>query len=164
MSKDLVRRVLLVVASIFNWMFSVGYIREYNVISSQNPLEYKDEIYMDGSDVTPIANLAIAGVNGFTNILAICVSVLLATILILFFAILLRVTTIRRKDIVTEEEVKFTKWLIIVSSVLAFIVGILSMDTKVIGYVLALSWQQPLFMMLIYYLPLRKRFKKGAEM
>lgn len=163
MNKDLVRRVLLVAASILNWIFSVGYIREYNVISSQNHLEYKDEVYVDGEDFTTIANLAIAGANGFTNILAICVSVLLATILILFFAILLRATTIRKKDIVTEEEVKFTKWFIIASSVLALIVGILCTDTKLIGYVIALSWQQPMFMMLIYYLPLRKRYKKGTE-
>ena len=62
-----------------------------------------------------------------------------------------------------ESEMIFTKWLIIVSSVLAFIVGILSANIKLIGYVICLSWQQPLFMMLIYYLPLKNRFKKGTE-
>lgn len=53
----------------------------------------------------------------------------------------------------------FTRWLIIVSSVLALIVGILSTNIKLIGYTIGLPWQQPLFMMLIYYLPLWKRFK-----
>lgn len=82
---------------------------------------------------------------------------------VLIFAILLKVTTIRKKDIITESEVAFTKRLIMVSSVLAFIVGILSTNIKLIGYVIVLSWQQPLFMMLIYYLPLKNRFKEGTE-
>lgn len=162
MNKDIVRRVLLVATSILNWIFSVGYIREiYNVMLDQNLIEYVDNITIDGSDFTPLANLTIAGVNGLTIFLVIGSAVLLAAIFILIFAILLRITTIRKKDIVTESEVVFTKRLIIVSSVLAFIVGILSTNIKLTGYVIGLSWQQPLFMMLIYYLPLKNRFKKG---
>lgn len=164
MSKDLVRRVLLVVVSILNWIFSVGFIREiYDVMLGENLIEYVDNIDIDGSDFTPLANLAVAGVNGMMIFLTIGLSVLFATIFILIFAILLRVTTIRKKDIVAESEVVFTKWLIMVSSVLAFMVGILSTNIKLIGYVIGLSWQQPLFMMLIYYLPLENRFKKGPE-
>ena len=93
-------------------------------------------------------------------LLVIGLSVLFATILILILAVLLRVTTIRKEDIVTESEVNFTKWFIIISSVLAFIAGILSTDIKLIWYVMGLSWQQPLFMLLIYYLPLKNRFKE----
>ncbi|MDE5863758.1 MAG: hypothetical protein K2H34_05375 [Lachnospiraceae bacterium] len=164
MNKDLVRRVLLVIASILNWIFSVGYIRDiYHVMLGENLVEYVDDMNIDGSDFTPLANLAVAGVNGMMIFLTIGLAVLLATIFILIFAILLRVTTIRKKDIVTESEVVFTKRLIMVSSVLAFIVGILSTDIKLIWYVIGLSWQQPLFMLLIYYLPLKNRFKKGPE-
>lgn len=164
MSKDFVRRVLLVTASILNWIFSVGYMRDvYNVMLGENLIEYVDDINIDGSDFTPLANLAVAGANGLMILLAIGLSVLFATIFILIFAILLRVITIRKKDIVTESEVVFTKRLIMLSSVLAFIAGILSTNIKLIWYVIGLSWQQPLFMMLIYYLPLKKRFKKGAE-
>ncbi len=165
MNKDLIRRVLLVAVSILNWIFSVGYIREiYNIMLGENLIEYVDNINIDGSDFTPLANLAVAGVNELTVFLTIGSAVLFATIFILIFAILLRVTTIRKKDIVTESEVVFTKWLIMVSSVLAFIVGILFTNIKLIGYVIGLSWQQPLFMMLIYYLSLKNRFKKGPEL
>lgn len=164
MKKELVRRVLLVAASILNWRFSVGYIRYiYDIMSGENLIEYVDNINIDGSDFTPLANLAIEGVNGLMVFLSIGLAVLFATIFILIFAILLRVTTIRKKDTVTESEVVFTKWFIMVSSVLAFIAGILSTNVKLIGYVIGLSWQQPLFMMLIYYLPLKNRFKKGPE-
>ena len=162
MGRGLVRRVLLVAASILNWIFSIGYIREiYNVMLGKNLIKYVDNINIDGSDFTPLANLTVAGVNGLTIFLVIGSAVLFATIFILIFAILLRVTTIRKQDIVTESEIIFTKWLI--SSVLAFIVGILSANIKLIGCVIGLSWQQPLFMMLIYYLPLKNRFKKGTE-
>ncbi|MDE7367273.1 MAG: hypothetical protein K2N24_07955 [Lachnospiraceae bacterium] len=130
----------------------------------ENLIEYVDNINIDGSDFTPLANLAVAGVNELTAFLTIGSAVLFATIFILIFAVLLRVTTIRKKDIVTESEVVFTKWLIMVSSVCAFIVGILFTNIKLIGYVIGLSWQQPLFMMLIYYLSLKNRFKKGPEL
>ncbi len=165
MNKDLVRRVLLVAVSILNWIFSVGYIREiYNAMLGENSIEYVDNIDIDGSDFTPLANLAVAGFNGAMIFLTVVLAVLFATIFILIFAILLRVTTIRKNDIVTESEVVFTKRLIMVSSVAAFIVGIFSTNIKLTEYVIALSWQQPLFMMLIYYLPLKKRFKQGTEM
>lgn len=164
MKKDSVRRVLLVAVSILNWIFSVGFIREiYDVMLGNNLIEYVDNIDIDGSDFTPLANLAVDGANGLIILIGIGASVLFATIFISIFAILLRVTTIRKKDTVTESEVIFTKWLIIVSSILAFIVGILSTNIKLIVYVIGLSWQQPLFMMLIYYLPLKNQFKKGTE-
>lgn len=129
----------------------------------ENLIEYVDSINVDGSDFTPLANLAVAGVNGLTAFLVIVSAVFFATIFILIFAVLLRATTIRKKDIVTESEVVFTKRFIIVSSVLAFIAGILCTNIKLTGYAMSLSWQQPLFMMLIYYLPLKNRFEKGAE-
>jgi len=164
MSKDLVRRVLLVAVSILNWIFSVGYIRElYNLMMGENLIEYVDDINIDGSDFTPLANLTIAGVNGLLILITVGSVVLISTIFILIFAILLRVTTIRKKDIVTESEVVFTKRLIIVSSVLAFMAGILLTNINIIGYVVSLSWQQPLFMMLIYYLPLKNQFREGTD-
>ena len=164
MNKGFIRRVLLVAISILNWIYSVGYIRDiYYVMLGENSIEYVDDINIDGSDFTPFANLAVAGANGMMTLLTIVLAVLFATIFILIFAILLRVTTIRKKDIVTESEVIFTKRFIMVSSILAFIVGLLSTNIKLIGYIIGLSWQQPLFMLLIYYLPLNNRFKKGPE-
>ncbi|MCI8509146.1 MAG: hypothetical protein HFJ06_11365 [Lachnospiraceae bacterium] len=164
MKKSIVRQVLLIVVSILNWIFSVGYIRNiYNVMLNGNIIEYAENINIDGSDFTPLANLAIAGVNGLAIFLTIGASVFFATIFILIFAILLRVTTIRKKDLVTESEVIFTRRLIVISSVFTFIVGILSTNINLIRFVLCLSWQQPLFMVLIYYLPLNNRFQKGVE-
>ncbi|MBD5134689.1 MAG: hypothetical protein HDT39_01810 [Lachnospiraceae bacterium] len=164
MNKEFVRRVLLVTVSALNWIFSVGYIIEiYNLKLGANLIEYADNINIDGSDFTTLTNLTIAGVDGFTIFIVIGSYVLVTTIFILIFAILLRVTTIRKKDTVTESEVVFTKRLIMVSSVAAFIAGILSADIKLTVYVIGLSWQQPLFMMLIYYIPLKNRFKKGRE-
>ena len=91
MGRGLVRRVLLVAASILNWIFSIGYIREiYNVMLGKNLIKYVDNINIDGSDFTPLANLTVAGVNGLTIFLVIGSAVLFATIFILIFAILLR--------------------------------------------------------------------------
>lgn len=164
MNKELVRRILLVIVSIINWYFSVGYVREiYNLMLGKNLIKKANNINIDGSDFTPLANLAVAGANGLMILLTIGAAVLFATLFILIFAILLRVTTIRKTDIVTESEIVFTKRFIMLSSILAFIVGILSTNIKLIGYAISLSWQQPLFMMLLYYLPLKRQFKAGKE-
>ena len=134
----------------------------YKNVEKQTKIELKDLVsYQEGQVVSK--TLVQNDYVSMTIFLVIGSAVLFATIFILIFAILLRVTTIRKQDIVTESEIIFTKWLIIVSSVLAFIVGILSANIKLIGCVIGLSWQQPLFMMLIYYLPLKNRFKKGTE-
>ena len=88
MGRGLVRRVLLVAASILNWIFSIGYIREiYNVMLGKNLIKYVDNINIDGSDFTPLANLTVAVVNGLTIFLVIGSAVLFATIFILIFAI-----------------------------------------------------------------------------
>lgn len=165
MNKAHVRRILLVVASILNWIFSVGYIREMQKVLLGKPLiKYADNIKIDGSDFTPLANLAITGANRLAIFLTMVLDVLVATIFILLFAILLKITTIRKNDIIMESELVFAKWFIIISSVLAFIVGILSANKKLMWYAIGLSWQQPLFMILIYYRSLKKRLQKGMEM
>lgn len=165
MNKAHVRRILLVVASILNWIFSVGYVIEMQKVLLGKPfIKYADNINIDGSDFTPLANLAITGANGLAIFFTMVFDVLAATIFVLLFAILLRVTTIRKNDIIMESELAFAKCFIIVSSILAFIVGILSASTKLTCYAIGLSWQQPLFMLLIYYRSLKKQFQKGMEM
>lgn len=165
MNKDLTRRVLLVVVSALDWIFSIGSIRAiYNVMAGQFLIEYADNVNIDGSDFSPVVNAATAGINVFVILFTIVLAALFVTIFILIFAILLRTTTIGKKDIITESEVIFAKWVIMVSSVYAFIVGIFFSNIRMIGYVIGLSWQQPLFMMLMYYIPLKKRFEKGGEM
>ena len=163
-NKSLARRLLLVVISILNCIFSVGYMIElYHLSLDEHLIEYSDNITIDGSDFTLLFNLAVSGVNGLLIIFTVFFAILLTTIFILLFAILLRVTTIRKKDLVTESEVIFTKRFIIISSILALIIGILSTNLKLILYILCLSWQQPLFMTWIYYRALKNQWKKEQK-
>lgn len=158
MNKSRVRRWLLAGTSILNWIFSVGYIREiYNFMIDGHFIEYPGKIIVDGSDFTPLADLAVTGVNGMLIFLTAGTDVIISTVFILIFSFLLRVTAIGKNDEVTGSDVIFAKRFIIVSSVLAFIAGILLSNVNLTGYVTALSWQQPLFMMLIYYRALKKR-------
>lgn len=158
MNKSLVRRILLVITSILNCVFSVGYMIElYNLNLDEHLIKYPDKINIDGSDFTLFLSLLAGGVNGLLIIFTVGGSILLTTIFILIFSTLLRVTTIRKKDMVTKSELVFTRRFIIISSIFALIIGILSTHIKLFLCVLCLSWQQPLFMMLIYYHALKKR-------
>ncbi|MDE7294654.1 MAG: hypothetical protein K2N72_09555 [Oscillospiraceae bacterium] len=158
MNKSMVRRGLLAGTSVLNWIFSVGYVREiYNFIAEDNFIEYPGEIIVDGSDFTPLADLAVTGVNGMLIALTFGAYVIISTVFILIFSVLLRVVAVRKNDEVTGADVIFVKRFITISSVLAFIAGVLLSNVNLTGYVLALSWQQPLFMLLIYYRALKKK-------
>lgn len=158
MNKSTVRRGLLVGTSVLNWIFSVGYVREiYNFMVEDNFIEYPGEIIVDGSDLTPLADLAVTGVNGMLTALTVGADMIISAVFILIFSVLLRVLAVGKNDEVTGAEVRFAKRFIIVSSVLAFIAGVLLSNVNLTGYVLALSWQQPLFMLLIYYRALKKK-------
>lgn len=163
MNKSLLRKILLIIVSALNWFFSVGYVREvYLSMFTNHMIEYTDEVIVDGADISPFVNIGIAAVNGFI-LLIVFVYVIITAIFIAIFAAVLRASTIRKTDIVEQSEVKFTKWFIIISSVAAFIASILFSNINLIVYAIAFSWQQPLFMLLIYYLPLRNRFKKAQN-
>ncbi len=163
MNKSLLRKILLIIVSALNWFFSVGYVREvYLSMFTNHMIEYADEVIVDGADISPFVNLGVAAVNGFI-LLIVFVYVIITAIFIAIFAAVLRASTIRKTDIVEQSEVKFTKWFIIISSAAAFIASILLSNINLIVYAIAFSWQQPLFMLLIYYLPLRNRFKKAQN-
>ncbi|MBP1548404.1 MAG: hypothetical protein J6A05_00215 [Oscillospiraceae bacterium] len=164
MNKSLLRKILLIIVSALNWFFSVGYIRElFLTLFKENLIEYADEAIVDGADISPFVNLGVAATNGFVSFIMLIGYVFITTIFIAIFAIILRAATIRKTDVVEQSEVNFAKWFIIISSAAAFIVSILVSNISMVVYALTLSWQQPLFMLLIYYLPLRNRFKKGCE-
>lgn len=165
MKKNTFRQVLLIVVSILNWIFSVGLIRSvYKSMISENKIQGADNVTIDGSDFTPLADLAVEGLNGLIDFLVIVSSVFFTTVFILIFAIILKKIAIRKKDVVEEAEVIFARRFIIISSVLAFVAGVLVSNINLNGVVLSMSWQQPLFMMLIYYLSLKKRFVNGVEL
>lgn len=162
MNKSLLRKILLVIVSALNWFFSVGYVRElFLTMFKENLIEYADEAIVDGADISPFVNLGVAATNGLVSFIMLIGYVFITTTFIAIFAAILRAATIRKTDIVEQSEVKFTKWFIIISSAAAFIVSILVSNVSMVIYALTLSWQQPLFMLLIYYLPLRNLFKKG---
>lgn len=57
----------------------MGYIREvYNIMISKNMIEYVDSANIDGSDFTPLVNLAITGANGVIFFLVVVSVVFLA--------------------------------------------------------------------------------------
>ncbi len=138
--------------------FSVGYSYElYGLMCGGYPIEETEgKIIVDGTDFTPLAELAAAGTNGFIIILTLGSYIITETLFIVILSLLLRLT-IRKKAAVLSSEVKFPGILIALSSLLAFAAAIVLTDIRMTGYILLLSWQQPLFMMLVYFLPLKKR-------
>ncbi len=160
MNRSMAKRMILAALSIMCCVFSIGYSREIYALMTGPFIEDPEKIIVDGADFTPVAELAVSGANGFIILFSFGSYVMITTIFALISALLSRIFIIRKNYNVTLSDIKFSKWFIIISSVFAFIAGIIMTGIKFIPYAAALSWQQPLFMFLIYYLPLKRKFNE----
>lgn len=156
MDKRVLRRVLLIVTSALNWAFSAGYVRElYVFMMEMEFIRPAGELTVDGEDFSPFAELAFTGVSRVLIHLSAAAYTAVSAVFILIFSLLLRAVT-KRLGGVTRADLKFAGRTIAVSSLLAFVAGILLSNTSLLKYVVALSWQQPLFMWLVYYRGVKK--------
>lgn len=162
MKKPSKTQVLFVFITVLNWVFSVGFAWRLGTMKEVELLKSTDDIHVDGTDFTPIINLVIMGVNGFVEFMTTGLFVALCTICIMTFALILWFKIFKGEQIFTRSEVKFTKWTIILSSILAFGAAIFCVGLKSSWCAMLLSWQQPLFMWLFYYRTMRKQFDDGT--
>ena len=157
-NRNLMRRILLIIASILNCLVSVGYAVElYRLNLGNNLIKYSDNINIDGSDFTTFFNLMVSGINGVLILFTLGVAMVITTILTIIIVFLTRIVTIRKRGTIKKSELIFSKRLITVSSIISIIASILFTNTGMIIYILCLVWQQPLFMKLIYYDRLKKQ-------
>ncbi len=174
MKKNTVRIIALVIASALCWYFSVGYSHElFHVLTDREIIKPADsyDLVVDGTDFTPFMNIVFkpfmnimaTGTNSLISFIINGTYILLTTLFIALFTVILRFAVIRKTDHVAQSEVKFTRNFIIISSVLAFAAGIFVSNIRLACNVFLLSWQQPLFMFLIYYLALRKRANEESR-
>lgn len=142
--------------SALNWAFSAGYVREMFFLMREFDYVRPTGAFMaDGEDISPIVDLVVTGTSRIFIELSSVVYAAVSAVFILIFSLLLRAVT-KRLGGVTRADLSFAGRTIAVSSLLAFVAGILLSNTSLLKYVVALSWQQPLFMWLVYYRGIKK--------
>lgn len=158
MIKNVIRRILFGVTMLISWCFSVGYSRELFKLGIENHyFKSPGNVNIDGADFSALADLAVSGVNGLVVFLVVGFYVFFETLFMGILVFIFKLITLRKTDVIEQSELAITRRLIIISSILSLLSGILVTNVHLVGYVIALSWQQPFFLFLIYYLALKNR-------
>ena len=124
MSKGQIARMAFMLAIAVLLLWSVwGYSRELgNLI---NPIEYTDDVYIDGSDFTGIANLMIFGMNGFLGVLTgigymICIFII-SLVLLLPWGLVVAI----KKSVIHPVELRVAIGTYIGVSILSLVMGLI---------------------------------------
>ena len=157
MDREKLNRFVLIIISVINCIFTIGYSYEIYDLIKEPLIEKTDEMIIDGTDFTAIANLAVTGTNGLIASIITSIYVIITIAVAIILAVIARLIIIKKDSSFEPSEIKFSKYIIVISSVFAFLVSLILTKLSAISFVIALSWQQPLFMLLLYYLPLRQR-------
>lgn len=120
-----------------------------------------DDVYIDGSDFTPVVRLLGYGVNGFLSLvyfLAMLGIMILIVVLSLVPTLLLRFVGIRKRHIVTEDEYKFTKYLYFIGIGISLVLSLIL--TRFVGIVPCILFNAAwALIVLIYVLGVWSRHK-----
>lgn len=87
------------------------------------PIDSTSNLYVDGADVSPIANLFISGANGligFITMIGYVIGTLLWSLLLL---VPWRLIAIRKNSVIAEAEVTLSKWVLFGILILSLLLG-----------------------------------------
>lgn len=129
----------------------------HGIMNYQPAVKQTEGISVDGEDVTPIANMAIAGLNGTFYLLTCVISAVVIggmgiIMLIPFLCVALRTTAM-----IPPIELQYTKILIGGMTFLTFIICLIVVQFSKILIAFIFTFIPMLLMLLFYYLPVRLR-------
>ncbi|MBO5069437.1 MAG: hypothetical protein J6K26_00275 [Lachnospiraceae bacterium] len=87
------------------------------------PIDYTSDLYVDGADVSHIANLFISGANGFIGFITMIGYVIGTFLWSLLLLVPWRLIAIRKNSVIAEVEVKLSKWVLLGILILSFLLG-----------------------------------------
>ena len=129
----------------------------YDIYNYQPAVSPTENISVDGEDFTPIANLAIAGLNGSFYILTCVISAVAIGVMGIIMLIPFLLIALRQTAIIHNIELQYAKKLIAGMTVLTFIICLtISHFSKILIGVI-FTFIPMLLMLLFYYLPLGLR-------
>ena len=160
-----IRLIIFIVLLIYCTYLGAGYSYELegrdSISSHVHNSSDIDDVYIDGSDFTPVVRLLGYGVNGFLSLvyfLAMLGIMILIVVLSLVPTLLLRFVGIRKRHIVTEDEYKFTKYLYFIGIGISLVFSLIL--TRFVGIVPCILFNAAwALIVLIYVLGVWSRYK-----
>ena len=160
-NRQKVRMISLLIISILLFLSASGYVRSIQNAGQQ--IYYVEDMDVDGSDCSPIANLFIAGTNGMLQLLTCIAAVVIMVIDSLILLIPWRLIAIRKDSEISKKEPDIAKAILIIFVVITPITGFIITHFTFAFFVLLLTLIPALFLLVLGVLPLKKAYKRIYE-
>lgn len=160
-NKQKVRIISLLIISILLFLNTMGYINA--IQNAGHEIDYVEDVYVDGEDFSPIANLFILGTNGMMQLLTCIVTFIATTIISLIFLIPWRLIAVRKDSEIAQKEPDIAKAMLIVFVVLTPATGFIKTHFTYAFSVLLLTLIPALFLLALGVLPLKNAYKRMNE-
>lgn len=158
-SRQKARMISLLVIMIVLFAFVLMYVAAF--ANEQQQIQPVENLNVDGSDFSPIANLFVAGANG----LLLLVECLVTSAVMLFFSLLLlvpwRIIAIRKGSAVNNTELKISLVMLAVFAAAALIIGLIISRFTMLTIILFLEFVPTAVYLLLSVLPLYLASKRG---
>lgn len=160
-NRQKMRIISLLIISILLFLSSSEYAR--SIQNSGQQIDYAENMTVDGSDFTPIANLFVAGTNGFLQFLTSVLAVIAIVIISLILLIPWRLIAIRKDSEISKEEPDIAKAILVIFVVITSITGFIITQLTCGFSVLLLTLIPALFLLIFGVLPLKNAYKRIYE-
>lgn len=135
-----------------------------DTVTEQTPVATSPgSCYIDGSDFTPVANLCVAGFNGFILLLAMLILVSIVWVASTVSLLAWRFIAIQKKSVVTELEWKIARFTWFAFIALALIGCLFILRFSHLGFCTFLTALPILLLWLLGVLPLQNRYRNWKD-
>ena len=161
-NRQKVRVISLLIISIFLFLSASGYAGSIKNAGQQ--IDYVEDMDVDGSDFSPIANLFIAGTNSMLQLLTSIAAVVIMIIDSLILLVPWRLIAIRKDSEISKKEPDIAKAILIIFVVITPITGFIITHFTCGFSILLLTLIPTLFLLGLGVLPLKKaQFNQNLE-
>lgn len=159
--KQNARIISLFIISILLFFNATGYINGIQNVG--NEIDYVEDMDVDGSDFSPIANLFIVGFNGMMQCLAGIVAVIGMILISLILLIPWRLIAIKKVSEISKKELDISKAILILFAVITPATGCILTRFRYIFFIALLALIPVVFLLLLGVLPLKNAYKQMNE-
>lgn len=149
------------IISILLFFSATGYINGIQNVGHE--VDYVEDMNVDGSDFSPIANLFIEGYNGMMQCLAGIVAVIGMILISLILLIPWRLIAIKEISEISKKELDMAKRILMIFAVIMPVTGCVLTRFRYIFIIALLALIPVVFLLVLSILPLKNAYKQMNE-
>lgn len=155
------RVITLFIISILLFFNATGYVS--GIEDAGHQIDYVEDMDVDGSDFSPIANLFILGTNGILQLLTGLLAAAAMIILSLILLVPWRLAAIRKNSEISKKELSIAKAILILFVTITLITSCILTRFTYVSFIVLLVLIPTVFLLTLGVLPLKNAYKRANE-